>query len=101
MRQLCQVLDYRYARYVSGPTYIVDPFIHRGIWRDTQLWVSPVFAANGLSGTGVSNPVQATIVVRAYPLLSWLWIGLVATLAAAFVLTFRAWGGRRQNRSTL
>ena len=94
VRQLCQVLDYRYARYVSGPTYIVDPFIHRSIWHDTQLWVSPVFEANSLSAAHVSNPVQATIVIRSYPLLSGLWIGLVATLAAALVLTFQAWRGR-------
>ncbi|MFO1352543.1 MAG: hypothetical protein U1F68_18460 [Gammaproteobacteria bacterium] len=36
MRQLCEILDYRYARYAGGPAYRLDPFIARGFWRDVQ-----------------------------------------------------------------
>lgn len=97
VRQLCQVLDYRYARYVSGPGYIVDPFIHRGMWRDTQLWVSPVYATDDFRSEPQFDPVQATVVIRTYPLLSWLWIGLGMILTAALVLTFRAWSGTGPN----
>ena len=93
VRQLCQILDYRYARYVSTPAYIVDPFIHRGLLRDTQLWVSPVYDSSETDGNRRIDPVRATVVIRTFPLMSWLWVGLFVLLTAALVLTIRAWTG--------
>lgn len=93
VRQLCQILDYRYARYVSTPAYIVDPFIHRGLLEDTQLWVSPVYDNSETDGNRRIDPVRATVVIRTFPLMSWLWVGLFVLLTAALVLTIRAWTG--------
>jgi len=97
VRQLCQILDYRYARYVSSPAYIVDPLIHRGVLRDTQLWVSPVYVTSETDNGHRTDPLQATVVVRTYPLLSWLWVGLGMILIAALVLTLQAWMGSRHS----
>lgn len=97
VRQLCQVLDYRYARYVSNPSYILDPFIHHDIWRDTQVWMSPTFLANDLSEDSHSTPVQATVVIRSFPLLSWLWLGLAMILIATLILSIQSWKERARS----
>ncbi|CAA7612309.1 cytochrome c biogenesis protein CcsA [Magnetospirillum sp. SS-4] len=73
-RLACEILDYRYARQVSA-TRAVDPFIHRGLWRDVQVWIP---AVDDTLSTGLP------VVVRTFPLVSWLWGGLgLALLSAA------------------
>ncbi len=90
VRQLCEILDYRFARYSSGPSYMLDPFIHRGLWRDVQVWVPAVEYATS-NGAPVPQATPVTVVVKAYPLISWLWSGLAVALVAALALAVTAW----------
>ena len=39
---MCEILDYRYARYVSDSDQMIHPFIHRGAWRDVQVWLPAI-----------------------------------------------------------
>lgn len=90
VRQLCEMVDYRYARYAGDPAYSLDPFIHRGFWRDVQIWVP---GAN-FSNTGA--PQDVSVVIKTFPLLSWLWLGLGGVVVAGTVITAGAWFQRRR-----
>ncbi len=89
MRELCRVLDYRYARFVDDGTSRLDPFIHRGWLRDVQVWLPP---SGFVEAGGASAPREADllVVVRIFPLMSWLWVGLALVVIAALVLTVDA-----------
>ena len=101
MRQLCEILDYRYARAAGGPSRRLDPLIERGLWRDVQLWVpAPTFAvsadgsgsATGAgSGALLAQPGELTVVIKRFPLVGLLWLGLAVLCLAAAWLTWRAW----------
>jgi cytochrome c-type biogenesis protein CcmF len=80
VRLLCEILDYRYARYVSGDQQMIHPFIHRGLWQDVQVWLPAIdLAADGAPRAAARLPV----VVKVYPLLAWLWLGLALALIGA------------------
>ncbi len=96
VRLMCEILDYRYARTISGASQIIDPFIHRGWWRDVQVWLpaisytavgaeAPTAQAAGASPDLVRAPSTVPVVLRIYPMMTWLWIGLVVVLVAALV----------------
>lgn len=89
MRELCRVLDYRYARFVDDGTSRLDPFIHRGWLRDVQVWLPP---SGFVEADGAIAPREADllVVVRIFPLMSWLWVGLALVVIAALVLTVDA-----------
>lgn len=100
MRLMCEILDYRYARYVSGTRQMMHPFIHRGLWRDVQLWFPAMSVPAKSSGSGAMDggPSDVPVVLKIYPLMSWLWVGLALTLASALlILVFRTYrpAGRR------
>ncbi|EME67538.1 cytochrome c-type biogenesis protein CcmF [Paramagnetospirillum caucaseum] len=77
-RMVCEILDYRYARHISKGGHMIDPFIHRGLWRDVQVWLPAMDAG---------EPHDLPVVVKTFPLVSWLWGGLALTLAAAVAMT--------------
>lgn len=77
VRQMCEILDYRYARYAAGKTRMLDPFLHRGAWRDVQVWVPAV--EHGAAG------VSVPVVIKTYPLAAWVWVGLALLLLGAGV----------------
>ncbi|HEY0836091.1 MAG TPA: cytochrome c biogenesis protein CcsA [Azospirillum sp.] len=81
VRMMCEILDYRYARYAAGKDRLLDPFLHRGLWRDVQVWVPPV--AHGDAGADVA------VVVKTFPLASWVWVGLALVLLGAAVAGWR------------
>ncbi|CUW39594.1 putative Cytochrome c-type biogenesis protein CcmF (modular protein) [Magnetospirillum sp. XM-1] len=83
-RMVCEILDYRYARQISGRGHMIDPFIHRGLWRDVQVWLPAL-------DSGASHDLP--VVVKTFPLVSWLWGGLALTLLSALAMGFHA---RRQ-----
>lgn len=85
VRQLCEILDYRYARYTGGPRYLLDPFVIRGLWGDQQVWVP---ASSALMGQPSADDVQSPtlIVVRRYPLVSFVWLGLIGMVLGALLL---------------
>lgn len=101
MREICEILDYRYARYADSPGYVLHPFIERGWARDVQLWVSPAAAVAALEGD--PQTPQATVVLRYFPFISLLWLGLALTAAGALWLAFAPQRARRgkpvQNRT--
>jgi cytochrome c-type biogenesis protein CcmF len=102
---MCELIDYRYARYLGGPRRMIHPFIHRGLWRDVQVWFPAVEygATSEAAGAGaLSAARQASkvpVVLKVFPLLSWVWIGLLLALGGAAVLTFQELrAGRRMQR---
>jgi cytochrome c-type biogenesis protein CcmF len=86
VRLMCEILDYRYARYVDKSGRIMHPFIHRGLWRDVQVWFpSPEFKT-GESGIAEPQPGRLPLVLKTYPMMTWLWVGLAMALAGAGVI---------------
>ncbi|MEM7224758.1 MAG: cytochrome c biogenesis protein CcsA [Pseudomonadota bacterium] len=73
VRMMCEIIDYRYARYVSESHQMIHPLISRGLTKDVQIW----FPALPLEPDAGS---QAPLVMKVYPLLSWVWIGLTLIL---------------------
>jgi hypothetical protein len=61
----------------------MHPFIHRGLWRDVQVWFpSPEFKA-GNTGEPEPQPGRLPVILKTYPMMTWLWIGLAMALAGA------------------
>jgi cytochrome c-type biogenesis protein CcmF len=95
VRLMCEILDYRYARTVSGDVQMIDPFIHRGLWRDVQVWLPAVeyrreAEASDTSGlAALRAPSTVPVVLKIFPMMTWLWVGLVvAWLGAAVAMRF-------------
>lgn len=88
IRLMCEMIDYRYARYVSDGHQVIHPFIHRGLWRDVQVWVAIPVAADigGAMSGGGRPPWKVPIVVKIYPMMSWVWIGLAVALSGMLAL---------------
>jgi cytochrome c-type biogenesis protein CcmF len=91
VRLMCEILDYRYARYASGTTQMIHPFIHRGVLRDVQVWLPAIDYAASPARGGASSPAtirQVTtvpVVLKVYPLISLLWMGLAFALLGALI----------------
>jgi cytochrome c-type biogenesis protein CcmF len=82
VRLMCEILDYRYARYASGSGQMIHPFIHRGTWRDVQVWLPAVeYEQGSTDGAPARRATTVPVVLKVYPLMSWLWAGLVLMLA--------------------
>lgn len=83
VRLICEMLDYRYARYIDGSARIMHPFIHRGLWRDVQIWFpSPEFRDEG-DGSVRPQVGPVPVVLKTYPMMTWLWLGLALMLVGA------------------
>jgi cytochrome c-type biogenesis protein CcmF len=98
VRLMCEMLDYRYARYVDDKTgRMMHPFIHRGLWRDVQVWFpSPAFKANE-DGLLEPQPGRLPVVLKTYPMMTWLWLGLALSLAGmAMILAYTIADRRRR-----
>ena len=96
IRLMCEILDYRYARYVTDNSRIMHPFIHRGLWRDVQVWFPAVDYRAGLEGAPDPRPTRVPVVLKIYPMMTWLWAGLALALAGAAIIV---WRGHRQSNS--
>ncbi len=102
MREICRMIDYRYARLDSDEGIMLDPFIHRGLWQDMQVWLPPVDYI-ALHHAATTNPeksatVKLALVVKTFPLMTFLWLGLVLTILAALVLTVTSWRQQQPER---
>lgn len=85
MRQVCELLDYRYARHVDAPGYVLQPLIEHGWARTAQFWIAPAaVAAAAQDGAAV-----AVVVVKVFPFVSLLWSGLVLTVLGGLWLAFQ------------
>ncbi|MCP8465494.1 cytochrome c biogenesis protein CcsA [Pseudomonas sp. ZM23] len=94
VRQLCEILDYHYARFASDRGYVLHPFIVRGLGSDLQVWVPASPRLLNRSG----EEIESVVVIRRFPFLSLVWIGLLAMLLGALVLP--AGGALRQRGHT-
>ena len=88
---MCEILDYRYARYASGAT-TEDPPVHPpGPLADVQVWLPAIDYAAGLATGGAPSAAttrQVTtvpVVLKVYPLISLLGIGLALALLGALI----------------
>jgi len=88
VRQLCRILDYRYARYADGPARMLDPFIKRGLWQDLQVWIPPL---DYEAARNDSNTHDMVVVIKRFPLMTAIWLGLTLTLIGAAILTLAGW----------
>jgi len=89
VRLMCEMIDYRYARAVSASGQMIHPFIHRGLWRDVQVW----FPALEYEVDGPAPERQATkvpMVLKGFPMMTPLWIGLVMALLGALIAALLA-----------
>ncbi|GLU41090.1 cytochrome c biogenesis protein CcsA [Pseudomonas sp. NBRC 100443] len=82
VRQLCEILDYHYARFASDRGYVLHPFIIRGWLGDLQVWVPASPRLMGQKG----EAIESLVVIRSYPLLSFVWLGLACMLLGALLL---------------
>ena len=96
VRLMCEILDYRYARYASDSDQMIHPFIHRGAWRDVQVWLPAVEYEQGTDGGAPARRASTVpLVLKVYPLMSWLWVGLALMLAGvAWRLAAQRYEGR-------
>jgi cytochrome c-type biogenesis protein CcmF len=91
VRLMCEILDYRYARYASGATQMIHPFIHRSLLQDVQVWLPAIDYAASLPAHRAEPPAAARqvtivpVVLNVYPLISLLWIGLGLALLGALI----------------
>lgn len=90
LRQVCEMLDYRYARHVSTPGYLLDPLIDQSWARAVQFWVSPSGVVESMAGR--SGGAAVFVVVKVFPLISLLWCGLLLTLLGGVWLAFAGRG---------
>ena len=86
VRQICEILDYRYARYKAVPGYVLHPFIDRGWLADKQIWVNPSVLMSDPSRDAGSKEVVA--ILRIFPFASALWLGLALMASASLWLAF-------------
>jgi cytochrome c-type biogenesis protein CcmF len=93
---MCEILDYRYARHASDAGQMIHPFIHRGAWRDVQVWLPAVEYGTASAGAAsVRRATEVPLVLKVYPLMSWLWVGLALMLAGvAWRLAAQRYEGR-------
>jgi len=103
VRLMCEIIDYRYARTVSGATQMIDPFIHRGLWRDVQIWLPALeYRVEGEGNMSeMRAPSTVPVVLKIYPMMTWMWLGLAITLigaAVAFAFELRRVGTRQRAR---
>jgi len=80
VRLMCEIIDYRYARYVSDNRQMIHPFISRGLWQDVQVWLP------ALAKTGSDDIQDVPMVLKVFPLMSWVWVGLVLAVFGFAVL---------------
>lgn len=84
VRQLCELLDYRYARYAGNRSYMLHPFVSRSWTEDVQVWVPA--SSRLLDPASPAADEQSLLVVRRYPFLSLLWLGLLLMVSGALLL---------------
>ena len=75
IRQYCEAVDYRFARMSRDNLHMLNPYIYRGAGYDLQVWLP---AINYLD----ADPSEYNIVIKKFPMMIWLWVGLGLSLLA-------------------
>jgi cytochrome c-type biogenesis protein CcmF len=81
VRLMCEIIDYRYARYMSGSKQMIHPLISRGLLRDVQIWIPAVSG----SESAPPNAGQVPVILKVFPLMSFVWIGLLLVLVGFLI----------------
>lgn len=97
IRQYCEAADYRFARASraeDGKSHMLNPFIYRGGAYDLQVWLPAInyLAVQEGQGSGSSSP-EYNILIKKFPLMMWLWIGLTLSLLAGI---YYAWFAKQR-----
>ncbi|WP_157736139.1 cytochrome c biogenesis protein CcsA [Granulosicoccus antarcticus] len=79
-RQRCMILDYRFARALDRPGYMLHPVINRGLLADWQIWMP----AEPPPLQGESR--EQLMIARRFPMMSLLWSGLVLILVGTSLI---------------
>lgn len=87
LRQVCELLDYRYARHVSTKGYLLQPLIDHRWSASAQFWVAPAAIIEAVEGA--REHAKAIVVIKVFPFSSLLWTGLVLTVISALWLAFQ------------
>lgn len=88
LRLLCEMLDYRYARFSADKSHIMQPFIYRGMFKDVQIWYPSVEYKTGDTGTAENRQkTKVPVVLKVFPFVTGIWLGLALAIGAAFWLT--------------
>jgi hypothetical protein len=72
---------------VSGDVGALQPLVHRGLWRDVQVWL-PAIEYSSLHREVVAEARRATtvpVVLKVHPLVGWLWLRLGLALGGATI----------------
>jgi cytochrome c-type biogenesis protein CcmF len=86
IRQYCEAVDYRFARMSRDRDHMLNPYIYRGLGYDLQVWLP---AVNYPDGKGHGPPIEYNMVIKKFPMMMWLWIGLgLSLLAGAYYAIF-------------
>lgn len=81
VRLMCEMVDYRFARYRSGEEQMIHPLISRGLLRDVQIWLPAVPQASRDAAAAETGTVP--VVLKTFPLISLVWIGFFLAIAGA------------------
>ncbi|VAV90729.1 hypothetical protein MNBD_ALPHA01-2181 [hydrothermal vent metagenome] len=84
IRQYCEAVDYRFARMSRSDGHMLNPFIYRGMTYDLQVWLP---AVNYL-GADPEDPLEYNIVIKKFPMMTWLWAGLGLSMLAGIYYAF-------------
>ena len=79
-RQRCMILDYRFARALDRPGYMMRPVIDRGLLADWQLWMP----AEPPPAHDESR--EQLLIARRFPLMSAVWTGLALILFGTAII---------------
>lgn len=88
VRVMCEMLDYRYARFAGTGGQMIAPYIHRGLWRDVQVWVGGIDRRDGKA------PRRVPLVVKVLPMAAWVWLGFGTALAGGAAVLVAGRQGR-------
>ena len=73
-------------RYISGDAEVIHPLIHRGLWGDVQVWLPAIdYSAQDGVVTDARRATTVPVVLKVYPLVGWLWVGLGLALGGAAI----------------
>lgn len=87
VRLMCEMIDYRYARYRSDGSQIIHPLISRGLLRDVQIWVPAVTGPEDPAAPGAASATgRLPVILKVFPLMSLVWAGLVLALTGFLLL---------------
>ncbi len=101
VRLMCEILDYRYARYSVDNSRMLKPFIHRGLFRDVQVWFPSVeYSPEGEPGKETRSSSEIPVVLKVFPMVTWLWAGLALAGGSAIFVTFQAWRRKAHEKHT-